>query len=102
MFSKLLFSALIAGVAFVRADPNPSEPGPGDIFNEGATCHIAWDPDTTGVWKVMNIELMSGSNLQMNHITSELTSLISIILHFFSLRLWKLNIRFPFHSCRDC
>lgn len=71
MFTRLFFGALVAGAALVRADPNPSEPGPGDIFNEGATCHISWEPDTSGVWKVMNIELMSGSNLNMNHITSQ-------------------------------
>lgn len=71
MFAKVFLSALVAGAAFVRADPNPTEPGPGDVFNEGSNCRIVWEPDTTGVWKVMNIELMSGSNFQMNHITSE-------------------------------
>lgn len=69
MLSSVLFATVLAAVA-VRADPNPSEPGPGSVYNEGSTCHIAWDADTSGAWKVMNIELMSGSNIAMNHITS--------------------------------
>ena len=69
MLSSIFFATLLAAVA-VQADPNPSEPGPGSVYNEGSTCHIAWDADTTGVWTVMNIELMSGSNTAMNHITS--------------------------------
>ncbi|KII85980.1 hypothetical protein PLICRDRAFT_165575 [Plicaturopsis crispa FD-325 SS-3] len=63
-------SLLLAGV---RADPNPSEPSPGDVFNQGATCHIAWDVDTTGTWKTMNIELMTGSNTGMVHLTTVTT-----------------------------
>jgi len=57
----------------VRADPVPSEPGPGDVFNQGANCPIAWDVDPTGIWTTMNIELMSGSNTNMNHITTVAT-----------------------------
>ena len=71
MFSPILLTALLASLAAVRADPDPSEPGPGSVYNEGATCHIAWSPDTTGTWKTMYIELMTGSNLGMVHLTSE-------------------------------
>ncbi|KAI0047397.1 hypothetical protein FA95DRAFT_1472117, partial [Auriscalpium vulgare] len=56
-----------------RADPVPSEPGPGEIFNEGANCHVAWTPDPTGLWKVTNIELMTGSNTNMVHLTTVAT-----------------------------
>lgn len=71
MFSKAFFAAFVATLATVSlAEPVPSEPSPGSKFNAGATCHIAWDPDTSGTWKQMSIELMSGSNLAMNHITS--------------------------------
>ncbi|PSR73085.1 hypothetical protein PHLCEN_2v11055 [Hermanssonia centrifuga] len=73
MFSSTLFATLLAAVAIARADPNPSEPGPGDVYNEGAQCHISWDPDTTGTWKTMNIELMTGSNTGMVHITTVTT-----------------------------
>ena len=71
MFSKAFFAAFVATLAAVsHAEPVPSEPSPGSKFNAGATCHIAWDVDTSGTWKQMSIELMSGSNLAMNHITS--------------------------------
>ena len=69
MLSSLFFVTVLAAVA-VRADPDPSEPGPGSVFNEGSTCHISWDPDTSGAWKTMNIELMCGDNYNMVHITS--------------------------------
>ncbi|KAI0074485.1 hypothetical protein K474DRAFT_1570617, partial [Panus rudis PR-1116 ss-1] len=68
--SSLFLSAVLATALVARADPVPTDPGPGDVFNEGSTCHIAWEVDTTGTWKIMNIELMSGSNTQMNHITT--------------------------------
>ncbi|RDX54074.1 hypothetical protein OH76DRAFT_1341266 [Lentinus brumalis] len=70
MFAYAGLAALIAGSALVRADPVPTAPGPGDVFKVGGQCTFTWDVDTTGVWKEMNVELMSGSNLQMNHITT--------------------------------
>ncbi|RPD58973.1 hypothetical protein L226DRAFT_108328 [Lentinus tigrinus ALCF2SS1-7] len=70
MFAYAGLAALIAGSALVRADPVPTAPGPGDVFKVGGQCSFTWTPDTTGVWKEMNVELMSGSNLQMNHITT--------------------------------
>ncbi|KAF8888077.1 hypothetical protein BD779DRAFT_1419571, partial [Infundibulicybe gibba] len=65
-----LASALVA-----RADVTPSEPGPGDSFNAGATCHVSWDgdKDSTTAWKNMSIQLMSGSNTAMTHITTVAT-----------------------------
>ena len=71
MFAPVLLTTLFAALATVRADPDPSEPGPGAVYNEGSTCHIAWDPDTSGTWKNMTISLMSGSNTAMNFIESE-------------------------------
>ncbi|KAI0765994.1 hypothetical protein BC629DRAFT_1266598, partial [Irpex lacteus] len=57
-------------LALARADPTPSAPGPGDVFNQGADCKIEWSPDTTGTWTQMSIELMTGANLDMKHLTS--------------------------------
>ena len=69
MFSKILLLASLA-VTAVFADPAPSAPGPGDVYNQGSQCKIEWTPDTTGAWKTMNIELMTGANLNMKHLTS--------------------------------
>jgi hypothetical protein len=72
MFTRFAFAALAASaLVAVHADPNPSEPGPGDVFNQGANCPIAWDADTSGAWKEMYIELMTGDNFNMVHLTSE-------------------------------
>lgn len=68
-----MLTSLLAAIAAVRADPNPTVPGPGDKYNAGATCHIEWDPDTTGQWKVMNIQLMTGNNFAMVPLTSTCT-----------------------------
>ncbi|KAI0272965.1 hypothetical protein BGY98DRAFT_895401, partial [Russula aff. rugulosa BPL654] len=57
----------------VFADPNPTSPDPGHIDDEGGTCAIGWTPDPTGLWKTMNIELMTGNNLQMVHLTTVAT-----------------------------
>lgn len=72
MLTLLTLAALLTS-SLVRADVNPTAPGPTDVFNAGGQCHIAWDADTTGVWKVMNIELMTGSNYQMVHLTTVAT-----------------------------
>jgi len=71
-------SALLTSFLFVLADPAPTAPGPGDKFNEGTDCTFTWDGDSnTGstIWKVMNVELMSGSNFGMTHLTTVATSL---------------------------
>ncbi|KAI0091582.1 hypothetical protein BDY19DRAFT_931213 [Irpex rosettiformis] len=72
MFSKLLLLASLAATA-VFADPTPSAPGPGDSFNQGSDCKIGWTPDNTGAWTTMNIELMTGDNFNMKHLTTVTT-----------------------------
>jgi len=52
----------------VCADPDPSIPGPGDVYNEGSNCKIAWSADTSGTWTQMSIELMTGNNWNMVHL----------------------------------
>jgi len=64
-------SLLQLQLASVRADPSPLEPSGASVFNEGRPCTILWTPDPTGVWKVMNIQLMTGSNKQMVHLRSQ-------------------------------
>ena len=70
MFVYAGLAALVAGSALVRAEVVPTAPGPGDVFQDGGKCTFTWTADTTGTWKTMNVEIMSGSNLVMNHITS--------------------------------
>ena len=68
------FVALLAFAApfFVRAIVSPLEPAPGDIEYQGSQCVVSWtgDPNSTTLWKGMAIELMTGNNLQMVHLTS--------------------------------
>ncbi|KAG9080897.1 hypothetical protein FRC06_006010 [Ceratobasidium sp. 370] len=69
--SKLTVAGIVAVVAgVVSASPNPTEPSSTSVFNIGQTCSIKWDPDTTGSWKQMNIQLMTGDNWNMIHITT--------------------------------
>ncbi|KAH9973380.1 hypothetical protein BJV74DRAFT_850335 [Russula compacta] len=71
MFSRVTFPTFVLSIAsLVLADPAPSSPGPGDVFKPGSACPIAWTPDSTGTWKTMNIELMTGDNLNMVHLTT--------------------------------
>jgi hypothetical protein len=72
MFALLALSATLF-TTLVRADVTPLAPAPGDVFNEGSTCHIAWTPDKTGTWKTTSIELMTGNNLNMVHLTTVTT-----------------------------
>ncbi|PCH44515.1 hypothetical protein WOLCODRAFT_165208 [Wolfiporia cocos MD-104 SS10] len=65
MFASLVLTAILAGAAFVRADPTPTAPGPGNVFTSGGECSVEWEADKTGVWTAMNIELMAGNNEQM-------------------------------------
>lgn len=75
MFTRFALSALLASslIPLISADPVPTAPGPGDVFKEGGDCTFTWTPDTTGVWKVMNVELMTGSNLGMIHLDTVAT-----------------------------
>ncbi|KAG8885302.1 hypothetical protein FRB99_004468, partial [Tulasnella sp. 403] len=54
----------------VFAAPSPLTPPTGAA---GKTCTISWTPDTTGTWKETNIELMSGNNQAMTHVTTVAT-----------------------------
>ena len=81
MFSRGTFSAFVLSLALVAlADPTPSAPSPGQVFNAGSTCQIAWTPDSSGLWKVMNIQLMTGDNLQMVALTSPSCIFFQVII----------------------
>jgi len=64
-----ILTLLAAAAIYVRADPNPNNPGPGDVFVQGKSCTVGWDVDPTGVWKTMNIDLMTGDNFDMVFLT---------------------------------
>ncbi|KAF8638408.1 hypothetical protein AX17_002233, partial [Amanita inopinata Kibby_2008] len=74
MFTKFALTALLATIpAFLaNADVTPSEPGPNSVYKAGGTCHVSWDADTSSptAWKNMAIELMTGSNYNMVHLTT--------------------------------
>jgi hypothetical protein len=71
MLAALVLTVLASSAAiFVHADPDPTNPGPGDVFIEGQACSINWNPDTTGVWKTMIIQLKTGDNFDMVNLTS--------------------------------
>ena len=69
MFKAILIATL--PILAVVAQVEPSEPAPGDKFNEGSDCSISWAVDPTGTWTTLNIELMSGENTAMKHLTSK-------------------------------
>ncbi|KAI0923652.1 hypothetical protein AcV5_009133 [Taiwanofungus camphoratus] len=73
MFVPVVLAALLARLALVHADPTPTTPGPGDVYKEGSNCDVAWNVDSSGIWKTMNIELMTGSNTQMVYLTTVAT-----------------------------
>jgi len=75
MFHAQVFTALLtlaAASLVARADVTPLTPAPGDSFNAGATCTTTWsgDNNSTTAWKGMAIELMTGANLDMVHLTT--------------------------------
>ncbi|KAF9563589.1 hypothetical protein CPC08DRAFT_605648, partial [Agrocybe pediades] len=75
MFNKqTLVTALaivLSAPLMTRAEVSPLEPGPGDVFRVGQTCHATWgaDPDSKTAWKDMVIQLMTGSNDAMVDLT---------------------------------
>ncbi|KAK0452714.1 uncharacterized protein EV420DRAFT_680039 [Desarmillaria tabescens] len=74
MLSKLFAIAAVSAIIGVYADVVPTVPGPGDSYDEGASCVITWTGDKSSTaWKDMAIELMSGSNTAMVHITTVAT-----------------------------
>ncbi|KAJ7173648.1 hypothetical protein C8R46DRAFT_119190 [Mycena filopes] len=73
MFTSIVFTTVLASSALlVSAIVDPNEPGPGDVFNQGAKCNVGWAGDDSGTdaWKNMAIELMTGPNEKMIHITT--------------------------------
>ncbi|KAG8771191.1 hypothetical protein FRC12_003802 [Ceratobasidium sp. 428] len=69
--SKVAVAAIVATVAgVVSAAPNPTEPSSTSVFNVGKDCTIKWDVDSTGTWKQMNIQLMTGDNWNMIPVTT--------------------------------
>ncbi|KAG2103047.1 uncharacterized protein F5147DRAFT_580720 [Suillus discolor] len=71
MFAALALTILASSAAlFAHADPDPTNPGPGDVFIEGQACSMSWNPDTTGVWKTMIIQLKTGDNFNMVNLTT--------------------------------
>jgi len=67
MFANLAALTLLAA-AVVQAAVVPITPPPG---NEGATCTVSWQGDAAStVWGSMAIQLMSGDNLNMVHLTT--------------------------------
>ena len=78
MFAAVMPILILLAAAAVRADPNPTNPGPGDVFIQGQPCTIGWDVDPTGVWKTMDIHLMTGDNFDMVSLTGMSSSLLVI------------------------
>ncbi|KAH9956979.1 hypothetical protein BC827DRAFT_1371344 [Russula dissimulans] len=70
MFSLAFPTFILSLVLVALADPTPSEPNPGNVFKEGNNITATWTPDTSGVWKTMNIQLMTGDNFQMVPLTT--------------------------------
>lgn len=77
MSKAILLATLLPALA-VLAQVGPSEPAPGNVYNSGSTCEIAWTADTSGQWTTLNIQLMSGSNTQMVHLTSMCLKMLKI------------------------
>ncbi|KAF8196889.1 hypothetical protein K438DRAFT_1585844 [Mycena galopus ATCC 62051] len=77
MFTSIVFTSVLASSAVLlsQAIVTPNEPGPGESFDEGAQCHIAWDGDATSTtaWKNMAIQLMTGPNEAMVPVTTVAT-----------------------------
>ena len=72
MVAAASFALLLSGfVLSVNAQAVPTEPGPGSVFNQGSTCRTTWDGDADGKWGSMAIQLMTGDNQRMIHLTSE-------------------------------
>ncbi|GAA5980996.1 hypothetical protein JCM10908_003945 [Rhodotorula pacifica] len=59
----------------VHADVVPTAPGPGEVFRVGQKCNIQWNLDTTGTWTSFEIQLMTGSNLNMVPLTTVATGI---------------------------
>jgi hypothetical protein len=58
-------AASLAGIANAQISPLIDT-----TFNQGSPCTVTWEVDPTGTWKEMHIQLMTGDNFQMVHLTS--------------------------------
>ncbi|KAF8069192.1 hypothetical protein FPV67DRAFT_1491391 [Lyophyllum atratum] len=74
MFLSSSFFLVLASALVARADVFPNFPA-ADVLRSGSNCHIAWGGDTssTTAWKDMTIQLMTGDNFNMVHITTVTT-----------------------------
>lgn len=74
----IILAFLSQSALLVRADVLPTGPSPGDSFKQNSTCLVTWAGDTNSTtlepkaWKNMSIELMTGDNFAMVHLTSTL------------------------------
>jgi len=77
MFGIIAFTTLFAFALSARANVDPNTPGPNTIYKVGGKCHIEWfgDKNSTTTWKNMAIELMTGDNYHMVHLTTVATGL---------------------------
>jgi hypothetical protein len=77
MFTSTVFTAVLASSAVLLSNAivTPNAPGPGDSFNEGTKCSLSWagDTESTTAWANMAIELMTGKNEAMVHVTTVAT-----------------------------
>ncbi|KAJ7190549.1 hypothetical protein GGX14DRAFT_507186, partial [Mycena pura] len=76
MLTSIVFTTVLASSALLsHAIVAPNEPGPSEVFNEGTNCHIGWTGDTASptAWQNMTIELMTGKNEAMVHLTTVAT-----------------------------
>jgi hypothetical protein len=74
MFTPLAL-ALLSSPLLASAIILPSEPTPDTVFTEGSKCHIAWsaDANAASAWKTTNIQLMTGDNYKMVHLSTVAT-----------------------------
>jgi hypothetical protein len=70
MFSAAAAVAVLALASSVVAQPSPFTPS---TTKEGDKCLITWEADPTGEWTETNIQLMTGDNFKMIHLTTVTT-----------------------------
>ncbi|KAK7695859.1 hypothetical protein QCA50_000497 [Cerrena zonata] len=75
VFVLLPIAASILLSSSARAAFTPTAPGPGDSYNTGLNCSISWQADTSGLWKNVTIDLMSGSNNNMSFVGNVISGL---------------------------
>jgi len=65
MLSSLFVAALLAAASPSLAAVVPTSPDASTVVKVGDNITALWTADTTGTWKDMEIQLMTGGNLQM-------------------------------------